>query len=112
MNARPQTSKEAQQTIRSNMTYKEYSLSELWMDYQKVMARDIMITDFVPMKYKWFRQRLGRWSRVDGSWLIKKGHGKEAVYYKRCCHRHNKSRPAWIAEVRKSFNRRIGSWLK
>lgn len=93
---------------------KKYTIHEFYMLYKSILNRDGMIEKYSVMSETSFIKRLGEWSK-PGMWLIKKGRGKKAIYYKRVIHRSGisaadlKSRANDIINCVKG---RLPSWLK
>lgn len=79
--------KELEQFMEDNMDrVKKYSVHEFYMLYKSILNRDGLIENYSLMSETSFIKRIGEWSK-PGKWLIKKGRGKKAIYYKRVVHR-------------------------
>lgn len=87
-------SKELQQFMRDNMTSEEYDHNEMFTLYMGIMDREGLYDKYDTMTQVSLDRRMLEWS-----WLIKKGEGRHAIYYKRWCHRTDKSRPEILRNV-------------
>jgi len=76
------SSSDLQYMLRSNMGFAEYSFCEFYQLYLEILNRDRLI-NIEPLSKIKFRRKLQWYTSVDGSWLIKRGAGKKAVYYRR-----------------------------
>ncbi len=104
-------SKELQGFIRDNMFDVEYGANDMWMLYERIMRRDKIVDVYAIMSQPSFTKRINEWSSVEGGWLIKKGIGEEALFYRRRFHRCNLSRPELRRRVMARY-RRLRGWLK
>lgn len=102
--------KALQYQLRSRMSKDgEYSLKEMKTFYHQIMNLDVFIVE--PYNADLFRRKISGWGIVHDGWLIKRGKGRDAVYYKRFTKRSNRS----LKEVRRCIKRkllRITPWGK
>ena len=75
-----------QRELKAKMLDGEYTIDELYRIYDSMMRIDFDL-QYQTMTPKTFSNKLTEWSNAAGSWLIKKGVGKSALYHKRCCKR-------------------------
>jgi len=87
-------SKELQQFMRDNMTSEEYDHNQMFVLYSEIMDREGLYQKYSVMTQVSLDRRMLEWK-----WLIKKGEGRHAIYYKRWCHRTDKSRPQILKDV-------------
>ena len=59
-----------------------YTQSSMLLLYNEVMNR-APYTVYRKLSAKTVTNLLSAWSSVDGSWLVKSGYGREAIFYKR-----------------------------
>jgi len=86
-----------------------YSITGFYALYLRVMSQSF------DMKYpiitlKTFKNKVTMWSGAEGSWLIKSGRGKKALYHKWVCHRFPKLTRKEIGIRAKKFYERLTSW--
>ena len=75
-----------EQFMQDNMDRaKVYTISEFYMLYKSIMNRDGLIENYSVMAKDSFRKRAGEWIK-PGGWIVKNGHGVEAIYFKRVVH--------------------------
>lgn len=104
-------SEELQGFMRDNMFDDEYSIHLMWKVYSDIMRRSPFVEEYKEMTESSLEKRLNEWASVKGGWLIRKGRGKNSIYYKRWFCRTDKSR----AEVRRNVIDRLRSiklWRK
>ena len=69
--------------LRNELIYdRDYSLDELYAYYHQIMNRDAFC-ELGTVKKDAFRKHVAAWASVHDGWLVKKGEGKTARYYKR-----------------------------
>ena len=69
--------------LRNELSYdRDYSLDELYAYYHQIMNRDAFC-ELGTVKKDTLRKRLDEWCAVHDGWLVKRGEGKAARYYKR-----------------------------
>lgn len=81
------SSKDLQTFLMNNMTFEEYSHNDIYQLYAEIMNRDGMIERYSMMSQESLDKRLVEWSNVYHGWIVKKGSGRKAIYYKRYIHR-------------------------
>lgn len=105
------SSRDLQRCLRDNMTSDEYTHNEMYRLYSEIMRRDGMIEIYSTMSQGSFDKRITEWSGVYQGWIIKKGIGRDAIYYKRYIHRCGLSKQALRDRVNKLL-RSIVPWRK
>lgn len=103
--------KDLQRCLRDNMTHEEYTHNDMYQIYSEILRRDGMIERYSTMSQESFDKRLTEWSGVYQGWIVKKGRGRDAIYYKRYIHRCGLSKQALRDRVISKL-RSIVSWRK
>ena len=103
------TAEKLQRELQASMLDGEYTIAELYTIYTLMMGMDFNL-QFKAMEEKTFRNKLTEWSNADGSWLIKKGKGKSALYHKWVCHRFPLMTRKQLGLKAKKILERLTSW--
>lgn len=87
-----------------------YSITGFYALYVRVMSQSF------DMKYpiitlKTFKNKVTAWSGAEGSWLIKKGIGKRALYHVWVCHRSHMTRKQ-LQQSAKRIWEGLATWRK
>ena len=88
-----------------------YRINEFYALYVRVMSQSF------DMKYpiitlKTFKNKVSAWSSAEGSWLIKNGLGKKALYHVWVCHRYPKLTRKQIGSTAKKILEGLATWRK
>ena len=97
-----------QRELKAIMRDGQYRVDEMYSLYLNMMRLDFDL-QYQIMTPKTFSNKLTEWSNVEGSWLIKKGIGKGALYHKRCCQRSDITRQEWRQRANRLYER-IKPW--
>ena len=86
-----------------------YSFDDFYKIYVRVMSQSF------DMKYpiiteKTFSNKIIAWSNTEGSFLIREGRGKNAIYHKWVCHRYPTITRKQIGINAKKILERLTSW--
>ena len=81
MNQKIISSKDLQKLLKRSVGFREYSLNEFYDFYLDILNRDRFLQIEERSKDS-IRRSLENWTRVENSWIAKRGVGKNAVYYR------------------------------
>lgn len=93
-----------QRELKAKMLDGEHTMTELYSIYTSMMSIDFDMR-YQIMEKKTFNNRLTEWSNVEGSWLVKKGVGKNALYHKWVCHRSHMTRKQFKLSAMRLYER-------
>jgi hypothetical protein len=102
--------KKLQRELQAAMLDGKYTIVELYAIYTRIMTISFD-RQYKIMTLKTFSNKFTEWSNAEGSWVIKEGGGKTALYHKWQCHCSHLTRDQLRLSAKRLYEGAT-SWLK
>ena len=99
-----------QTELMAAMGDEKYNFDDFYKLYVRVMSQSFDLK-YPIITAKTFGNKVITWSNTEGSWLIRRGIGKKAIYHKWVCHRSHMTRRQLQLSAKRIWEG-LASWRK